>query len=104
MSINERIGYGDASYSADYSQFSCDAEYGNRAKVLPTNSASYANAGAHNLASYVTNNYGRINEILARHWSAKTHDSDSHVALQQDIQILIFIIRLHVLLVTILNQ
>jgi hypothetical protein len=48
MPINERIGYGDANYSADYSQFSCDAQYGNRAKVLPTNSASYANAGTHN--------------------------------------------------------
>ena len=69
MPRNERIGYDEANYSANYSQISYDARHANRSKVLPTNSASYANASAHNLASYVTNNYGRIDEISARYLS-----------------------------------
>lgn len=47
--------------------------------VLPTNSASYANASAHDLASNVTNNYGQINEILARYANANSHDLASYV-------------------------
>ena len=72
--------YGDTNYSANYSQFSYGARYANRTKILPTNSASYANASAHNSASYVTNNYGQINEISARYASANAHDSASYVA------------------------
>ena len=67
MSMNERIGYDEANYSANYSQISYDARHANRSKVLPTNSASYVNASFHNSTSHVTNNYGRINEILARY-------------------------------------
>jgi len=67
MPINKRIDYGDANYLANHSQFSYDARYANRTNVLPTNSASYANASAHNSISYVSNNYGRNDEILARH-------------------------------------
>jgi hypothetical protein len=80
MLIYERIGYGDANYSVNYSQFSYDARYANRTNVLPTNSTSYANVSAHNLASYISNNYGRINEISARHSSANAHDSTSYIA------------------------
>jgi hypothetical protein len=58
MSMNERIDYGDANYSANYSPISYDVQYANRTKVLPTNSASYVNASVHNSASHVTNNYG----------------------------------------------
>lgn len=56
------------------------ARYANRTKVLHTNSASYVNASAQNSASYVTKNYGRMNEISARHSSANAHDSASYVA------------------------
>ena len=44
MPMNERIGYGNADYLANYSQISYDARHANRSKVLPTNSASYVNA------------------------------------------------------------
>ena len=52
MPMNQRIGL------ANYSQISYGARHTNRTNVLPINSASYPNASAHNLASYVTNNYG----------------------------------------------
>ena len=72
MPMNERIGYGNANYLANYSQISYDARHANSSKVLPANSTSYANANAHNSASYINNNYGRINEISARRSSANT--------------------------------
>ena len=72
MPRNERIGYDEANYSANYSQISYDARHANRSKVLPTNSASYVNASTYNSASHVTNNYGRINEISTRRSSANT--------------------------------
>jgi hypothetical protein len=53
--MNERIGYDDANYLANYSQFSYGAQYADRIEVPPTNSASYSNANAHDSASYVNN-------------------------------------------------
>ena len=49
MPMNERIGYDNANYLANYSK----------------NSASYANAPIHNSAPYVTPNSSRINENSA---------------------------------------
>ena len=74
MPMNQRIGL------ANYSQISYGARHTNRTKVLPINLTSYANSSAHNSASYVTNNYGQINEISARYASANAHDSASYVA------------------------
>ena len=67
MLLNDRIGYSDANYSINYSQFSYGVQYANKTEVLPINSTSYVNASFHNSTSHVTNNYGRINEILARY-------------------------------------
>jgi hypothetical protein len=63
LSMNERIGYDNASYLVNCSQ----------------NSAYYTNAHIHNSASYVTSNLSRINEKSARCLSANTHDSVSCV-------------------------
>jgi hypothetical protein len=85
MQINERIGYDDANYSANYSQFSYDARYANRTNVLPTNSASYANGSAHNSASYVSNMFLITMAELMK--------------IQQGIQVLMLMIRPHMLLI-----
>jgi hypothetical protein len=63
MPMNERIGLDNTNYLANCSQ----------------NSAPYANALIHNLASHVTPNSSQINEISARYLSANTHDSASCV-------------------------
>jgi hypothetical protein len=64
MPMNERIGYDNANYLANYSQ----------------NSAPYANIDANNLASYVTSNLSRINENSSRYANGNTHNSASYVA------------------------
>ena len=66
MPMNERIGYDNTNYLANCSQ----------------NSAPYANAPIHNLASYITPNSSRINKISVRHSSTKTRDSALYVALK----------------------
>ena len=63
MPMNERIGYDNANYLANCSQYS----------------APYANAHIHNSASHVTPNSSQINENSARYLSANTHDSASCV-------------------------
>lgn len=77
--MNERTGYENKNYSASYSQYSYGAQYTNVTDVPYTNSASYANACAHNSVSYVTNNYCRINENSARHSSVNAHDLASYI-------------------------
>jgi hypothetical protein len=64
MPMNERIGYDNANYLANYSQ----------------NSAPYANINAHNSASYVTSNSSQIKENSARCTNGNIHDSASYVA------------------------
>jgi hypothetical protein len=48
--------------------------------TLPINPASYINASFHNSTSHVTNNYGKINEISVRYSSVNAHDLASYVA------------------------
>jgi len=59
MPMNERIGYDNTNYFANFSQ----------------NSAPYANASINNLASYITLNSSRTNENSVRCANGNTHDS-----------------------------
>jgi hypothetical protein len=63
--MNERIGYDNDNYLANYSQ----------------NSAPYASASIYNSASYVTPNSSRINKNSARDANANAYNSASYVTL-----------------------
>ena len=85
--MDERIGYDDVHYLANYSPNSApysNAPIHDSASYVTTNSsrinknsARCANGNIHNSASYVTTNSSRINEISARHSGVKTSYSAS---------------------------